>query len=163
MPIDIVTPRLILRPARAEDLDGLHALVSDFEVVKMTSSWPWPPDRAFTASRSKPFDPAKGFVGPVFLGGEIIGMAGVTEAELGYMFARAHWGRGYAPEICAALVTEAFARYDWPEIRAGVLEDNPASTRVLEKLGFAEISPGEGPVAARGRTLPLRRFRLPRP
>ena len=163
MNAEIETDRLRLRPARPGDADGLHALVSEFEVVKMTATWPWPPDRAFTESRATPYDPAKGITGPVRLGGEIIGMAGVTEAELGYMFAPAHWGRGYATEICAALVARAFAGYDWPEIRAGVLIDNPASARVLDKLGFVEAGAGEGPCAARGATLPLRRFRLARP
>ena len=61
------------------------------------------------------------------------------------------------------IVARAFAGYDWPEIRAGVLIDNPASARVLDKLGFVEAGAGEGPCAARGATLPLRRFRLARP
>ncbi len=57
-------------------------------------------------------------------------------AEVGYVIGRAHWGRG----ICTAagrLVTEyGFESLGLAEIRAEVLQRNPASIRVLEKLGF---------------------------
>ena len=40
---DIVTARLRLRPPLPGDRDALHALASDYEVVKQTATWPWPP------------------------------------------------------------------------------------------------------------------------
>jgi len=108
---EIVTERLVLRPGRPDDLEALHALASDFEVVKQTATWPWPPDRAFTETRARPFDPGLGLAGPVCAGDEIVGMMGVHDtgegAELGYMFARAHWGKGYATEIGRALIARA--------------------------------------------------------
>lgn len=164
---EIVTDRLCLRPPRPEDIDGLHALASDWEVVKQTATWPWPPDRAFTATRAKPVAPARGMAGPVFAGDTLVGMMGVTVsdtgADLGYMFARAHWGKGFATEIGRALIARAFATYDWGAIEACVFDDNPASARVLLKLGFAETGPCAGVCAARGATLPTRTFRLVRP
>ena len=84
-------------------------------------------------------------------------------AEIGYMFVRAHWGRGFATEIGRALLAHAWARYDWPEIHAGVLTANPASARVLLKLGFEEGAPSTGPSAAQGGEFPTRTFRLARP
>lgn len=166
METEIVTARLRLRRARPEDLDALHALVSDWEVVKQTATWPWPPDRAFTETRAQPMPAGRGIGGPVFADGELVGMVGVnatdTCPQLGYMFARAQWGRGFASEIGRALIAHAFATYDWPSIGAGVFEENPASVRVLVKLGFDETGRCAGPSLAQGRALPMRIFRLER-
>lgn len=167
MDTEITTARLTLRRARAEDLDGLHALGSDWELVRQTATWPWPANRAFTATRAQPIDPEIGLAGPVFAGREIVGMMGVTAsgegAELGYMFARAHWGQGYATEIAGAVIAHAWQVYDWPWIAADVFTANPASARVLEKLGFVERAAGLGACAARGGSFPTRSFRLLRP
>ncbi len=165
---EIRTERLLLRPARPEDLDAFHRLVSDFAVVRQTASWPWPPDRAFTASRCQPVPPGDGMVGLVFLPGktgpELIGSMGAFRGGLGYMFARAHWGRGYATEIGRALIAHVWAHYPWDEITATVLEGNPASVRVLEKLGFVAAGATTCPSIARGPGhFPARTFRLARP
>ncbi len=162
----LTTRRLRWRRSRPADLDAFHALVSDREMVKNTATWPWPPERAFTAARVAPFPLENGLVGLVFCGAELVGAMGVSAGgaggEMGYMFARAHWGRGFATEIGRALLAEAFARYDWPVIEACAFEGNPASSRVLEKLGFTEIGRSVGPCAARGCALPMRCFRLAR-
>ena len=162
MDTELHTARLWIRRGRPEDLEAYHALVSDYEVVRYTASWPWPPDRAHTASRARPYPPEQGLAGPVLLGETIVGIAGVTEGELGYSFGLRHWGRGYATEISRALIAHGFARYDWPEITAGVFEGNPASARVLAKLGFAEIGAGEEMCRARGGCFATRRFALTR-
>lgn len=163
METEIITERLRMRRARGADLDAMHALMGDFEVVRQTASWPWPPDREFTRSRCEPVDPARGMAGPVLADGEMIGIMGLIEGELGYMLARDHWGRGYATEMGRALIVHGWARYDWPDIRADVFQGNPASGRVLEKLGFMEGAPGVGDCAARGGRFPTRTFRLARP
>ena len=160
----LTTERLTLRRAEPADLDGIHALASDFEVVKNTASWPWPPDRDFTATRAMPMDPAWGMSGPVFQGDEIIGMMGVHDnGALGYMFARAHWGKGIATEMANALIKHGFATYDWAAVNACVFDDNPASTRVLEKLGFTEGAGCSSDCRARNGTFATRTFTLPRP
>ncbi len=170
MDTEIRTERLTLRRAGPEDIDALHALVSDFDVVKMTASWPYPANRDFTATRSHPFDPALGMVGPVFLGADLIGMMGVdatapdaTRANMGYMFARAHWGNGYATEMGRALLSHGWQQYGWEAVSACVFDDNPASGRVLQKLGFVETGSCAGFCTARGSDLPLKTYRLDRP
>lgn len=166
METEIVTDRLRLRRSRPGDLEAIHRLASDWDVVKQTATWPWPADRAFTATRVQPMPPETGMAGPVFAGNRVVGMMGVGLregiAELGYMFARAHWGKGYATEIGRALIAHAWATYDWPAVEACVFEGNPGSARVLEKLGFVETGPCHGDCAARGERLPTRTFRLNR-
>ncbi len=170
MDTEICTERLVMRRARAEDYDAIHALVDDFDVVKMTGSWPFPPDPDLIARRSEPSDAALGMVGPVFLAGELIGIVGANSAapeasagELGYMFARAHWGRGYATEIGRALIAHVWQRYAWEMITACVFDDNPASGRVLEKLGFAQTGHCTAYCTARAAELPTLTYRLDRP
>lgn len=166
---EIVTARLTWRPPAPEDVDALHALWSIWDVARMSAALPWPPDRAEAEARCRgPLDPAAGLVGHVFAGATLIGTCSVRETDkgpmLGYLLAPATWGRGYATEIAAALLAEAWARHDWPWIRATVFEDNPASMRVVDKLGFTLVERGEGTSRARGGgPIPVRRYRLWRP
>jgi RimJ/RimL family protein N-acetyltransferase len=91
--------------------------------------------------------------------GELIGDAGLYrmggEVELGYTLGRAWWGRGYATEAARACLEIAFGELGLPSLIAVVDPANPASTRVLEKLGFHEGAPR----IAYGR--PHRTFRAP--
>lgn len=164
----LITERLMMRRAQPGDLDALHALVSHYDVVKMTATWPWPADRAFTAGRSVPFAADKGMVGPVFQRGQLVGVMGVSSldaerAELGYMFAPEVWGMGFATEMGRELIAHCWKIYGWSEITACVFDDNGASDRVLEKLGFAYEGPCRGYCRARDQELPTRTYRLPRP
>ncbi len=72
--------------------------------------------------------------------GELVGDAGLErtlrgEVELGYTLARAAWGRGYATEAGELCVAEA-RELGLSELVGVVDVGNPASARVLEKLGF---------------------------
>lgn len=58
------------------------------------------------------------------------------EAELGYWIGRPYWGGGRATAAAQATLGFAFENLGLRTIRAVCLEDNPASLRVLEKLGF---------------------------
>lgn len=131
----------------------MHAIVSDFEVVKGTATWPHPANREFTASRCVVMSGQVDFGGPVFLGDEMIGLIGIRDQTLGYMYARKHWGQGYAGEMAGALIARAFGLSDTAEINAGFWADNPASGRVLEKLGFAATGPSVQFCAARGQNV----------
>ena len=80
--------------------------------------------------------------------------------ELGYWIARPFWGRGLATEACEALVDIA-RTLGFQSLEGSHFLDNPASGRVLEKLGFEPL----GIVAprlscARGEEVPARLMRL---
>ncbi len=57
-------------------------------------------------------------------------------AEIGYWLGEEFWGRGIMTEAVAALTDWGFANFALHRIYAGVLESNPASSRVLEKAGY---------------------------
>ena len=54
---------------------------------------------------------------------------------MGYWIGRQHWGKGFATEASRALIEIAKA-LKLPRLEASHFLDNPASGRVLEKLGF---------------------------
>ena len=72
--------------------------------------------------------------------GELIGsIAARPEYDgfnLGFLLARAYWGRGYMPEAGAAVVDWAFAQPSVSRVSAACDMENHASARALEKAGF---------------------------
>jgi RimJ/RimL family protein N-acetyltransferase len=152
------TPRLLLRPGFAEDAPALAMAIGDEAIVRNLAVVPWPytlrDAEAFLASPRDPVLPA-----------QLVGSCGLARrpsgaVELGYWIARSHWGRGFATEACTALVDIARTLV-LPCLEGAHFLDNPASGRVLEKLGFEPL----GIVAprlscARGTEVPARLMRL---
>ena len=57
-------------------------------------------------------------------------------AEIGYWLGEPFWGQGIATAALRAVTDYAFANHDLARLEAYVFEWNPASTRVLEKVGY---------------------------
>lgn len=55
--------------------------------------------------------------------------------EIGYVFHRDAWGRGYATEAGVAVIDWAFANLGWDEIIHCISPDNAASKKVAQRLG----------------------------
>ena len=55
---------------------------------------------------------------------------------MGYWLGVDYWGKGYATEAAAAVVDHAFTISKVQSLPSGYHKDNPASGRVLSKLGF---------------------------
>ena len=72
--------------------------------------------------------------------GELIGMTGLRprgfKAEVGYVFARGFWGRGFAAEALRPVVGWALMQPGVFRVWALCDADNRASARVLEKVGM---------------------------
>lgn len=138
------TPRLFLRPGWAEDAPALAAAIGEEAIVRNLASVPWPYDvsqaRAYIAAWPDKRLPgflvfARTDATPVLIGGCGLGEAPDGGTELGYWIARTHWGRGYATEAGRA-VLEIASTLGIRHLVAGHFVDNPASGRVLAKLGF---------------------------
>jgi RimJ/RimL family protein N-acetyltransferase len=142
-------PRLVLSPVACGHAAALHALIDDWQVVRMLAVVPWPVTledvEAFAAGAGRPAGDEQSFT--VLFEGQPIGVGGVKRPgsgepprvmpRLGYWIGRPHWGKGLGTELAAALTARAFASF--PEatvVGAGVFADNPGSRRVLEKLGY---------------------------
>ena len=163
------TERLLLRPGFAEDSAMLAKAIADEQVVRNLATAPWPYGQAEAdAFLARPADPAlprclvqlRTDGAPVLVGGVGLERRPSGSVELGYWIARAHWGHGYATEAGRAII--AMARMlRLPRIEAAHFIDNPASGRVLEKLGFVAtglMAPRSS--CARGGEAMTRIFRL---
>jgi RimJ/RimL family protein N-acetyltransferase len=163
------TPRLLLRPGFPEDAPALAAAIADRAIVKNLATAPWPYSvrdaEAFLASPRDPILPSllifeRGPGAP-----QLVGACGLSRrpsgaVEMGYWIAKPFWGSGYATEACRALIDIARA-LGLTSIEGSHFLDNPASARVLEKLGFEPL----GLIAprmscARGTEIPARLMRL---
>lgn len=160
------SPRLLLRPVFAEDWQAVHAGINDFAVVSMLASAPWPyredDAREFTALASNLRSLRFAMALPGLRGAPVIGCigfeAGEEGAELGYWLARPYWGRGYATEAGGAAV-EMMRALGFDRLAAGYAIDNPASGRVLAKLGFQETGEVREQFSrGRGALVPVRRM-----
>ena len=56
--------------------------------------------------------------------------------EIGWRLARAHWGRGYAPEAAGLALAFGFERLGLREVVSFTAAGNTKSRRVMEKLGM---------------------------
>ncbi len=73
--------------------------------------------------------------------GEIIGSCGFArlengEIDLGYLFAKEVWGRGFATEAAQACLKYGFENLKFAKIIAMVDIEHIPSQKVLEKIGF---------------------------
>jgi [ribosomal protein S5]-alanine N-acetyltransferase len=160
LPIEAQSARLTYRSLQPTDLEALHAIVSHFDVVRQLASYPWPPERAFTQTRARPYL-GDGFVWGAFLGARLIGTVGMTGGELGYMFAPDVWGQGFGTEVCKTAIDHAFGM-GRDHLIAGVWADNAASLGLLGKLGFRVTGQDVSLNIARGVDLPGYWLRLDR-
>ncbi len=164
--VRIETERLLLRPLATGDAAALaHLFAGDWEAVRQTGRMPWPPTEdalrqwisGYVAPASHSFLMAlrgdRAAIGGIGFGG-----AGRT-AELGYALGRRFWGRGYATEGVRAMLTHA-ATVGYRRLEAFSFLENPASVRVLEKSGFADLGVFERDYPERGGVRKVRRFSL---
>ena len=157
------TERLLLRPGWAEDAPALFDAIRDEAIVRNLASAPWPytlaDAQAFLATE-RPAGAACFLVfrrthGAPELAGTIgIGAGPNGKSELGYWIARRYWGLGYATEAARAVLAIARDGLRLKRLEAGHFLDNPASGRVLEKIGFhptgevvGRYSAGRGAIA----------------
>ncbi len=164
------TERLLLRPGWSQDAPDLHRAIADERIVRNLATAPWPytltDAEAFLATERKVSEPSllifrRDCAAPELIGGIGFGRKPGGETEFGYWLVRRHWGRGYATEAGRALLAAARHGLRLKRLDAGHFLDNPASGRVLEKLGFKPtgmVAPRYS--AGRGAAAPCRLFKL---
>lgn len=163
------TPRLLLRPGFAEDAAALADAIAHQAIARNLANVPWPYSigdaEAFLAAPRDPILPPLLIFERTEEAPRLVGACGLSRrpsgaVEVGYWIARHAWGRGFATEACGALV-EIARTLKLFSLEGSHFIDNPASARVLEKLGFEPL----GIIAprmscARGEEVPARLMRL---
>jgi RimJ/RimL family protein N-acetyltransferase len=163
------TERLLLRPGWAEDAAHLAAAIGDEAILTKLAKAP-SPYRIEDAVSFLQIEREEGDAdfliiartkgAPRLVGGIGLHPDG-DELELGYWIARPFWGLGFATEAGRAVI--GIARHTLRKTRlvSAHFIDNPASGRVLSKLGFKPTGQIVARMCrARGHTVPAKLFAL---
>ena len=144
----LYTRRLVLRPFTSSDAVAVQELAGAREIADTTLHIPHPyPDGAaeeWIATHAPAWQAGTLATYAICHGGgtELIGAIGLTiapehaRAELGYWVGRPYWSRGYCTEAAQALLAFGFDVLRLHRIQAQYLTRNPASGRVMQKLGM---------------------------
>lgn len=147
MPV-IETPRLLLRPFLPADGVLVQRLAGVREVADTTLHIPHPyPDgaaEAWIGTHARRWTDRAELVLAVTLkdGGNFVGAVGLVltpihdKAELGYWIGVPYWRRGLATEAASGLVDFGFKVLGLQRVQSHHMSRNPASGRVLLKLGM---------------------------
>jgi RimJ/RimL family protein N-acetyltransferase len=147
----IATGRLVLRPFTDADAGSVQRLAGDRLVAATTSLIPHPYEdgmaEAWIATHEASWEAGLGPTLAVTLAaaGGLVGAIGLATGredgvgELGYWIGVPWWGRGYATEAARALAGFGFAELGLRIVRARHFAANPASGRVLEKIGMTVV------------------------
>jgi [ribosomal protein S5]-alanine N-acetyltransferase len=154
------TPRLHLRPVTPQDSGLITEIVGDPRVHRMLARVPPGQTKAqtlawiMTHERGRETDTDHVFA--ITEGGGLIGVIGANRAatdlpfEIGYWLAPPAWGKGFCSEAGAAVIRWLEATRNARALVAGHFADNPASGRVLSKLGFLPCGRDKMHCAGRG-------------
>ena len=136
----IETQRLRLRPVRAADAERIAAFLADPGITRMLARVPFPYtledavewlehvgcDESWPVAITQPGD------------GVAIGLVSIERRQggyhLGYWLGRYYWGRGFMSEAVSGLA-ERFFEATGATLHSGAFSDNPASLKVLQRLG----------------------------
>lgn len=147
--LTIETPRLVLRPFRTADADEVCRLAGEFAIADTTLNIPHPYEEGmaerwisnhrdwfldgeqaiFAVTLKQPPDTLIGSVGLQICRED-------QRGELGYWIGKDYWNRGYCTEAARAILPFGFEQMGLHRIQACHFVRNPASGRVLEKIGM---------------------------
>jgi RimJ/RimL family protein N-acetyltransferase len=144
------TDRLVLRPFAQSDAADVQRLAGEHAIADTTLNIPHPYEDGMAEDWIATHLPAwragelATFAVKLREGGALIGAAGLKlelgfdRGELGYWIGEPYWNRGYCTEAARALVDYGFRRLALHRIQATHLARNPASGRVMQKLGMTQ-------------------------
>jgi RimJ/RimL family protein N-acetyltransferase len=142
------TDRLALRSVRLGDAQSIQELAGDRAIAENTLLIPHPYEEGMAEqwikAQRKRYGEGSEVAYAIVPRGEksLIGIVGLmitqkhSRGELGYWIGRPYWGLGYATEAAAAVLRYGFEHLRLNRICAFHFARNPASGRILEKIGM---------------------------
>lgn len=143
------TPRLILRPFTLADAPAVQRLAGAPEVAATTAAIPHPYEDGMAEAWINSHPAAlEGETNVVYAitdatSGSLLGAIGLrvdleqNRAELGYWLGHPYWRNGYMTEAAAEMLRYAFEALGLRRVLARHFAINPASGRVMQKIGMA--------------------------
>jgi len=147
------TPRLVLRQFAPGDWDAVNTMLSDPLTIRYMHFVTWTADQrrqwfewCVTHAQQPDLD-ALNWAITRKDSGNVIGLCHIGtsndsdaavpgERGFGYLLNRATWKQGYITEAVRAILAYEFGTHGAPQLRATCHVANPASARVLEKVGM---------------------------
>lgn len=162
--------RFLMRPPQEKDARQIACCVNHLDMARNLARLPHPytPDNAREWAAYADTARAQGteyaFVITHAEAG-VIGSVGFNRTrgeawEIGYWVDKAVQGKGVATEAARALIVWGEEQFGVTQFVAGHFQDNPASGRVLEKLGFERVGEKQLFSLARGGEAPAWRYTL---
>ena len=144
-----------IRSFTTADSAQVQTLLSDSKVAQLAGNIPYPyPDhgaQAWIESHGERHRSGSAIIRAITLvkGGACIGAISVdhisrglnASGNLGYWVGMPYWNQGFCEAAGQLMLTLATEEYAMGRLVAAHQIDNPASGRVLEKLGFNELEP----------------------
>jgi len=145
----LFTDRLVLRPLVESDGPRVRELAGDEAIARNTLDIPHPyPEgvaEQWIAGQPALFRQGKEIVFAITLreSGELVGAIGLSSisprhsrSDIGWWVGRDYWNRGYCTEAARALLDYAFGTLGLNRVYSSHYARNPASGRVMQKLGM---------------------------
>lgn len=142
------TERLILRPFELADAQEVQRLAGAREVAATTQNIPHPYEdgmaEEWIGAHQEAFEQGTGVTFAITTRGDgrligaisLMGIRAGHQAELGYWIGKPYWNRGYCTEAARAVVMYGFRILGLNRVHACHVSHNPASGRVMQKLGM---------------------------
>ena len=146
--LTIETERLLLRPFQIADAPEVQRLAGEKAIASTTLNMPHPYEdgmaEAWISGHQQRFEDDEEVIYAITLpdSGQLLGAIGLVisrqhdRAELGYWVGKPYWGNGYATEAGKAIISFGFHSMNLNRIFASHFLRNPASGRVMEKIGM---------------------------
>lgn len=160
-PIILRTERLVLRPPLPEDAPHITERIGLREVAWNLARAPYPyahsDAEAWIERVPRGWDDDTAYVLLIthradgVIGCVSLSLKPMDVWEIGYWLGKPWWGKGYVTEAATAMMEWAENTMDLRQFASGHFTDNPASGRVLKKLGFVAVGETELFGLARGR------------
>ncbi|NWF67933.1 MAG: GNAT family N-acetyltransferase [Chloroflexi bacterium] len=142
------TERLLLRRLELSDALRVQTLAGDYQVARTTLTMPHPyPDGAaaeFILRTQQEMAEGSAYPFAIALKSEnqLIGVVGLhprhdyQRAEIGYWIGVPYWNKGYATEAARRVLRFGFEELKLHRIHAAHFTNNPASGRIMQKIGM---------------------------
>jgi len=146
--ITITTNRLVLRLFQKSDAVAVTKLCNNYNIYKNTLYLPFPYSiqdaLSWIDNHIENFNSNKSFEFAVTdkLTGELFGAIALSNnqkfnnGEIAYWIGEEFWGCGYATEAAQAILRFAFDEKQYHKVFARYFNSNPASGRVIQKIGM---------------------------
>jgi RimJ/RimL family protein N-acetyltransferase len=145
----LTAKRLILRPFNTSDAPAVERLAGAREVANTTLTIPHPypvgGGAEWIATHADEWDRREALTLAICsqaAPGDLLGAISLhfstthLHGEIGYWIALSDWGKGYATEAARTLTTYAFTTLGLHRVQGRHFIRNPASGRVMQKLGM---------------------------